>query len=61
MTPNDPTARKHPQGSIAAARVRQAARCAPPPLAARLKEEWLADLAAQPAALARLSFALGCC
>lgn len=41
--------------------VRQAARRAPPALAARLEEEWLADLAARGGELSRLRFALGCC
>jgi len=41
--------------------IRYAARTAPVDLAARLEEEWLADLAAQPAAFGRLRFALGCC
>ena len=38
-----------------------AARRAPPALSARLAEEWLADLPARRGAIARLSFALGCC
>jgi biopolymer transport protein ExbD len=40
--------------------VRQAARRAPQDLSARLQEEWLADLAYQHGAAARLYFALGC-
>lgn len=38
-----------------------AARKAPPGLAERLEEEWLADLAARQGAIARISFGLGCC
>jgi protein TonB len=38
-----------------------AARRAPAPLAGRLAEEWLADLATRTSALTRLRFALGCC
>ncbi len=45
----------------ATALVQRAARRSPPELAERLEEEWLADLAEQPGALARLRFALGCC
>lgn len=37
-----------------------AARSAPPSLAPRLAEEWLADLEARPAGLPRLRLALGC-
>lgn len=40
--------------------IEHAARRAPPILAERLREEWLADLAAQPGAMARLRHALGC-
>lgn len=40
--------------------VHRAARRTPHELAARLEEEWLADLAAQTNGLARLRFALGC-
>jgi TonB family protein len=40
--------------------VQRAARCAPGPLAARLEEEWLADLAARRGGLARLRLAFGC-
>ena len=39
----------------------RAARSAPPRLAERLEEEWLADLAARPSQLARLRLAAGCC
>lgn len=38
-----------------------AARKAPPGLAERLEEEWLADLTARQGAFARLRFGLGCC
>lgn len=38
-----------------------AARKAPPGLAARLEEEWLADLTARQGAFAQIRFALGCC
>ncbi len=38
-----------------------AARKAPPDLAARLEEEWLADLMARRGAFARIRFGLGCC
>jgi protein TonB len=41
--------------------VRHAARRAPGPLAERLEEEWLADLAARREGLSRLRLALGCC
>ena len=40
--------------------IRRAARTAPPGLAARLEEEWLADLTARQSALGRVRFALGC-
>ncbi|HWF98506.1 MAG TPA: energy transducer TonB [Steroidobacteraceae bacterium] len=48
---------------FAAARslVQCAARQAPPDLAARLEEEWLADLMARRGAFARIRFGLGCC
>jgi TonB family protein len=39
----------------------RAARKAPGPLAERLQEEWLADLASRTGSLARLRLALGCC
>ncbi len=39
----------------------RAARKAPAPLAERLQEEWLADLASRTGSLARLRLALGCC
>jgi TonB family protein len=41
--------------------IRHAARSAPPDLAERLEEEWLADLAARRGAFARLRLAIGCC
>jgi len=41
--------------------LRSAAHRAPPELAERLEEEWLADLAARRTALARLRLAIGCC
>lgn len=41
--------------------VRCAARKAPPGLATRLEEEWLADLMTRRGALARVRFGLGCC
>lgn len=40
--------------------VSRAARHAPPELAARLEEEWLADLSARRSALSQFAFALGC-
>ncbi|MGA2778130.1 MAG: TonB family protein [Steroidobacteraceae bacterium] len=40
--------------------IRHAARSAPGPLARRLEEEWLADLAARDSAISELRFALGC-
>jgi periplasmic protein TonB len=41
--------------------VERAARKAPVSLAARLEEEWLADLEGRQGAIARLRFAMGCC
>jgi protein TonB len=41
--------------------VHRAASAAPPALAARLEEEWLADIATRPSVFSRLRFALGCC
>ena len=41
--------------------IQRAAHTSPAELAARLEEEWLADLAAQQGPMARLRFALGCC
>jgi TonB family protein len=40
--------------------IQHAARCAPGPLAERLAEEWLADMAERPSAISRLRFSLGC-
>jgi len=40
--------------------VRRAARCAPPLLAERLEEEWLADLLLREGKLSRVGFAFGC-
>jgi protein TonB len=56
----DPTSLAHAAGP-AAWLVHRAARRAPAPLAARLEEEWLADLATRASSVARLRFALGCC
>jgi TonB family protein len=50
-----------PASAAARCLVRYAARQAPPELAQRLEEEWLADLAARPSAFARIRFGLGCC
>jgi hypothetical protein len=41
--------------------IHRAACHAPPSFAARLEEEWLADLAERPSAALRLRFAIGCC
>lgn len=41
--------------------LQRAARRAPPSLAERLEEEWLADMAARRSSLARLRLAIGCC
>jgi len=41
--------------------VRRAAAAAPPSLAERLEEEWLADLETRQSSASRLLFALGCC
>jgi TonB family protein len=41
--------------------VRHAARSAPADLAARLEEEWLADLEARRGPIPRMGFAVGCC
>jgi TonB family protein len=48
-------------GGLAGWLVQHAARSAPPELAERLEEEWLADLATRPGTLARLRLAVGCC
>ena len=47
--------------SLACYLVGRAARKAPPGLAARLEEEWHADLMARRGAFARIRFGLGCC
>jgi TonB family protein len=52
---------QHPSDAVARYLVSCAARKAPPGLAARLEEEWLADLTARQGALSRVCFALGCC
>ena len=41
--------------------IRHAARNAPPPLAERLEEEWLADMATRQGQVSRLLLGLGCC
>jgi protein TonB len=41
--------------------IRHAAHRAPPPLAERLEEEWLADLEARPEPWSRLLLGIGCC
>ncbi len=50
----------HRDNPLACWLVTRAARHAPPELAARLEEEWLADLNARRSALAKIGFALGC-
>jgi periplasmic protein TonB len=47
--------------SFAGCLIRYGARHAPPSLAERLEEEWLADLGARRGPLSQLRFALGCC
>lgn len=47
--------------SLARYLVARAARKAPPGLADRLEEEWLADLMARRGAFSRIGFGLGCC
>lgn len=47
--------------SLATLLVRRAARSAPSSLAARLEEEWLADIQERTSSTARLRFAVGCC
>ena len=47
--------------SLARYLVARAARKAPPGLAGRLEEEWLADLMARRSAFSRIGFGLGCC
>src|SRR5271168_4741725 len=41
--------------------IHHAVQHAPESLAARLEEEWLADLGARPSSFSRLRFAIGCC
>lgn len=60
LTAPTPSTRS-PAADWATALVQRAARRSPPELAARLEEEWLADLTEQRSALSRLRFALGCC
>jgi TonB family protein len=48
-------------GGFARWLIQYAAHCAPPSLSDRLEEEWLADLAARPGRVSRLSLAFGCC
>ena len=50
----------HRDNPLACWLVTRAARHAPPELAARLEEEWLADLNTRRSALAQIGFALGC-
>ncbi|HEX5460636.1 MAG TPA: TonB family protein [Steroidobacteraceae bacterium] len=50
-----------PSSAVARYLVSCAARKAPPGLAARLEEEWLADLAVRQGAFSRIRFGLGCC
>lgn len=50
-----------PAWALSRALVRCAARKAPPDLAQRLEEEWLADLTARQSALGRVRLGLGCC
>lgn len=64
---NEGSVRESPQiaatWDLALARhvIGHAARKAPPGLAARLEEEWLADLMARPSGFSRIRFAVGCC
>jgi TonB family protein len=53
-------ARPDTQATVAQGIVQRAARRTPGPLAARLEEEWLADLATRRGSLSRLRLALGC-
>jgi len=52
---------RKPTDRLAQHLLQRAAHRAPPELAERLEEEWLADLAARRTALARLRLAIGCC
>lgn len=47
--------------ALACKLVNRAARSAPPGLAERLEEEWLADLTSRQGAFSRIRFGLGCC
>ena len=58
--PHSPPGAHGTSGDFAQVLVQRAARHAPSTLAARLEEEWLADLATRRGALARLRLALGC-
>jgi hypothetical protein len=49
-----------PQTDLAYRLIRRAARSAPPALAARLEEEWSADLATRAGTFSRLRLAIGC-
>lgn len=67
QSPDDGSGRKSPPVAatwdltVARRLVGRAARKAPPGLAERLEEEWLADLTARQGAFARIRFGLGCC
>lgn len=64
MSPRDSSSTPVPApraAALAGRLIRFAAQVAPGTLAARLEEEWLADVDAQGSPLARLGFALGCC
>jgi TonB family protein len=52
---------RNDQTDLARRLILRAARKAPAPLAARLQEEWLADLASRSGSLPRLRLAIGCC
>lgn len=61
LLPNpQPAEAAHAPARLATWLITRAARQAPPELAARLEEEWLADLATRRTATAQLLFALGC-
>lgn len=55
------TARSGWGDEVAQRLIRHAARHSPPPLAERLEEEWLADLATRQGQMSRLLLGLGCC
>lgn len=59
-TPSPP-GRRAAGKEVAQRLIQHAARHAPPLLAERLEEEWLADLTARHGPTSRLLFALGCC